>query len=237
MSGDVNTALGNCVLSAGMLYGYARERGITIRAMVDGDDCVVFMESSDERDFMEGLPGWYEGRGFRMKVEGPYRKLEEIEFCQSKLLLLDVPLFVRNPFKAVNQDHTWIQVGGISHEEVLTATGLGGLSIYGHVPILGSYYSMLAKDRTLSAKVLKRLDLRSTWLRWTSVEAGGRYAEPTEQARVAFFDTFGIHPSDQRQVEEIYLSSTVPTTRSVDPNQITSAEFIASAYRLSVFNH
>jgi hypothetical protein len=69
------------------------------------------------------------------------------------------------------------------------------------------------------------------------VEAGGRYAEPTEQARVAFFDTFGIHPSDQRQVEEIYLSSTVPTTRSVDPNQITSAEFIASAYRLSVFNH
>lgn len=237
MSGDVNTALGNCLLSSGMLYGFAHELGVRIRAMVDGDDCVVFMERAELTRFMERLPGWYRERGFRMKIEGPYENLWNIEFCQSKLLLLETPIFVRNPYKAVNQDHTWIHVGGISHDEVLTATGLGGLSIYGHVPVLGAYYSMLAKGRTLSQRVLRRLDLRSSWLRWTSVESGGRYAEPTEEARMCFFDTFGMHPSDQRALERIYLNSSVATARSVDPYQITSAEFVKTCYLLSVLNH
>lgn len=237
MSGDVNTALGNCILSSGMLYAYAKDTGLTIRAMVDGDDCVAFMERSDSKRFIDGLAKWYLERGFRMKIEGPYHQLCQIEFCQSKLMMLDVPIFVRNPFKAVNQDHTWIQCGGISHDEVLAATGLGGLSIYGHIPILGAYYSMLARGRTLSRKVRERLDLRSSWLRWTNVEAGGSYSEPTEAARICFFDTFGVHPCDQRLLEDIYRSSSVPTTRSVDPNQITSAEFISTCYRLSVLNH
>lgn len=237
MSGDVNTACGNCVVSSGMLCGFSHELRIRIRAMVDGDDCLVFMERKDSLRFMERLPDWYKARGFRMKVEGPYHALHQIEFCQSKLMLLDTPLFVRNPYKALNQDHTWVQRGGISHEEVITATGLGGLSVYGHIPVLGAYYSMLAGGRTLSKKVRERLDLRSSWLRWTNVEAGGRYVPPTEAARIAFFETFGMHPSDQRQLEDIYLSSSVPTTRSVDPYQITSAEFIASAYKLSVLSH
>lgn len=236
MSGDVNTALGNCILSAGMLNAFAYEQGIKIRSMVDGDDCVVFMETKDAEVFLNRLPDWYRDRGFRMKVEGPYKDVVEIEFCQSKIMLLPVPLFVRNPYKALNQDHTWVAVGGISHDDVLTATGLGGLSLYGHVPVLGAYYSMLANGRTLSAKVRARLDLRSSWLRWTNVESGKTYAPPTDDARVAFYDTFGMHPSDQRQLEEIYLSSRVSTSKSADPNQITSVEFIQASYKLTVLS-
>lgn len=236
MSGDVNTALGNCIISSGLLYAYSWHCGIKIRAMVDGDDCVVFMDANDLSSFMNGLPDWYKDRGFRMKIEGPYTTLEQIEFCQSKLMLLDVPIFVRNPYKAVNQDHTWIATGGITHDDVLAATGLGGLSIYGHIPVLGAYYSMLARGRTLSHKVRARLDLRSSWLRWTKVEAGHSFAEPTEEARIAFYDTFGMHPSDQRLLEAFYHGSSVPTSKSVDPNQITSAEFVSIAYKQTVLN-
>lgn len=238
MSGDVNTALGNCVLSATMLLAYAKECGITVRVMVDGDDCVVFMEKRDLEGFMSRLTTWYLGRGYRMKVEGPYFALHEIEFCQSRWMMLNgVPLFVRNPFKAINQDHTWIARGGITHAEVLIATGLGGLSIYGDVPILGAYYRMLAGNRQLSSRVIKRLDMRSSWLRWSKSEGGKNYAEPTPSARVEFYRTFGVHASDQVDLERMYLLDSVPTTQPGDPNQITSAQAIISAYKLSVCTH
>jgi hypothetical protein len=230
MSGDVNTALGNCLLSATMLATWAKHAGVRIRMMVDGDDCVAFMERGDYAQFMDGLAAWYLRRGYRMKVEGPYTSLHEVEFCQSKFMMLNgTPIFVRNPLKALNQDHTWVQVGGIHHKDVLQATGLGGLAIYGDVPVLGAYYRMLAGDRQLSTKVLKRLDLRSSWLRF-SVGASKNYSPPTCDARVEFYRTFGIHAADQVDLERIYLRTQVPSTSLYDPNQIINAQLVNANY-------
>lgn len=237
MSGDVNTALGNCILSATMLIAYCQERGIEARYMVDGDDCLVFMERSDVRTFMSGLTRWYKARGYLMKVEGPYEELHELEFCQSKLMHVSgKPLFVRNPFKAINQDHTWIVKGGMTHAEVLTATGLGGMSLYGDIPVLGAYYRMLAGDRQLSSQVLKRLDLRSSWLRLAKIGEGKLYSRPTTESRIEFFRTFGVHAVDQVILEDIYLNSKVSTTLPGDPNQIISTEQISASYRLTFLN-
>lgn len=238
MSGDVNTALGNCVLSATMLLAYARERGIAVRVMVDGDDCVAFMEEDDLIRFLDGLATWYLARGYRMKVEGPYRALHEVEFCQSRWMLLNgTPLFVRNVYKALNQDHTWVERGGISHADVLTATGLGGLSIYGNVPVLGAYYRMLAGDRQLSSRVRKRLDMRSSWLRWAKLDGGVGYAEPTDSARLEFYRTFGMHAADQRDLERIYLAAQITPARSCDPNQITNVDTLVQGLTPTVLLH
>lgn len=223
MSGDVNTACGNCCLSATMLLGWALEKGVRVRVMVDGDDCVAFMEQRDYQRFMDGLCAWYLERGYRMKVEGPYRELHEVEFCQSKWMMLNgTPLFVRNPIKALNQDHTWVAVGGVRHRDVLTATGLGGLAMYGDVPVLGAYYSMLAGDRQLSSRVIKRLDMRSSWLRNRGRNDNKTFSEPTADSRVEFFRTFGMHPTDQMALERIYKSAVVHDTQPGDPNQISS---------------
>lgn len=238
MSGDTNTALGNCVLSATMLLAYASERGVVCRIMVDGDDCVVFMEQRDLARFMDGLAAWYLGRGYRMKVEGPYFDLHCVEFCQSRWMDLNgTPLFVRNPFKAINQDHTWVVRGGITHEEVLIATGLGGLSIYGDVPVLGAYYRMLARDRQLSSRVIKRLDTRSSWLRWAKSDGGKNYSAPTQASRVEFYRTFGLHACDQLDMERLYLGRSVKTALPGDPNQIKHAATVKQAYQPTVFSH
>lgn len=133
---------------------------------------------------------------------------------------------MRNPFKALNQDHAWIQVGGISYEEVITATGLGGLSIYGDVPVLGAYYRMLAGDRQISSRVLKRLDLRSSWLRMASWEDAKQYCAPTGEARVEFFRTFGIHAVDQVALESFYLTHARPTSLPCDQTTITTPEYV-----------
>lgn len=238
MSGDVNTALGNCILSATMLLAYAKVKKVPVRVMVDGDDCVVFMERRDLESFMDGLAAWYLDRGYRMKVEGPYRELHHVEFCQSRWMMLNgTALFVRNPFKALNQDHTWVLRGGITHKEVLIATGLGGLSIYGDVPVLGAYYRMLAGDRQLSSRVIKRLDTRSSWLRWSKTEGGKSYSEPTHTARVEFYRTFGLHACDQQDLERQYLGCSVPTSLPGDPNQITTSQHVSATYKLTVLCH
>lgn len=234
MSGDTNTALGNCLLSATMLKAWAKEKGVKVRMMVDGDDCVVFMEKECLSSFMNGLTTWYLERGYPMKVEGPYYKITEIEFCQSKLMIwAGNSLFVRNPYKAVNQDHTWIIRGGIEHEDVLTATGLGGLSIYGDIPVLGAYYRMLAGRKGLSAKVARRLDFRSSWLRWT-VDGNKTYSRPTDDARVAFFETFGMHPCDQVDLENEYLRRRVTTARHFDINHINTISAVELQYIPSI---
>lgn len=234
MSGDTNTALGNCILSATMLLAWAKTKKIKVRIMVDGDDCVAFMEKANLVDFLDGLAAWYLKRGYPMKVEGPYYQSTQIEFCQSKLMVWDGhALFVRNPIKAINQDHTWVMRGGVFHEDVLTATGLGGLSIYGDIPVLGAYYRMLAGNKSLSAKVLRRLDFRSSWLRWT-VDGSKKYSPPTDGARVAFFVTFGIHPCDQKDLEDVYLRSTVTTARHFDTNHINTSSAVAASYKYSI---
>jgi hypothetical protein len=205
MSGDMNTALGNCVLSAAMLIEWAAIQGVEIRAVIDGDDCVAFMEAKDEDRFLRGLREWYTRRGFRMKVEPTARQLQDIEFCQCHpVKFADGWRLVRNPIKAICQDHVWIQRGGITHEEVLAATGEGGVCLYGDCPVLGAYYRMLRGTNKLSRAARREMSQERNWLRYLTDER--RDGEVTEEARISFALAFGIMPSHQILLEEYYRS-------------------------------
>lgn len=202
MSGDINTALGNCILSACMLLGYARHQGIRIRLVVDGDDCVAFMEARDEVKFRAGLMDWYLGLGFRMKVEETARSLNGVEFCQSKMVHDGTRwMLVRNPLKAITQDHCWIERGGQTWVEVLGATGFGGLAMYGNMPVLGAYYSMLM--RCSDNPNPRKIDEHS-WLRHLGAATDARRIEPTDACRDSFRETFGIPLWLQAALESEY---------------------------------
>lgn len=209
MSGDMNTALGNCVLSAAMLTAWARHVGVAIKTVIDGDDCVAFMESEDEARFMNGLIPWYEERGFRMKVEDPVYNFEDIEFCQCHpVWLSDRWMLVRNPIKAITQDHVWIERGGITHVEVLAATGEGGVCLYGDCPVLGSYYRMLRGTNGLSRAALREMATKRSWMRHLSGERA--LGSVTERARVSFGVAFGITPAHQIALENYFDSFDLP---------------------------
>lgn len=204
MSGDINTALGNCILSATMLLSYARDRNVKVLIVVDGDDCVAFMEAADEARFRGGLKEWYLELGFRMKVEPSAYRLNDVEFCQSKMVHDGERwMLVRNPLKAITQDHCWIERGGQTWSEVLGATGYGGLAMYGNMPVLGAYYSMLMRcsDNPNPA----RMDEHS-WLRHLGAATEARRTEPTDACRASFRDTFGIPLWLQTALETEYDS-------------------------------
>lgn len=219
MSGDMNTAMGNCIITAALIHSYSAEMGIRTRAMVDGDDSVVFMEKGDLQRFIAGIVPWMRTRGFILVVEAPAFEKHAIEFCQCRYVAMETPTMVRNPYKALTQDHAWIEDKSITWAEVLAATGLGGLSLYGHVPVLGAYYEMLASTTTASKRTLDRLDFRSSWLRDASFT--GTSVEPTERARYEFWRTWGMSPGEQRLHEADFRSTRLQDLFRGDP-RITS---------------
>lgn len=228
MSGDMNTAMGNCIISAGLIYAYCQEQGVVARAMVDGDDAVIFMRRSDADKFRRDVVAWMRERGFHLTIEEPAYELCQIEFCQCRYVALDPPTMVRNPYKAITQDHTWVEDRSITWKEVLAATGLGGLALYGNVPVLGAYYDMLARSTTPSKKTLSRLDFRSSWLRDATFD--GRYAAPSERARYEFWRTWGMSPGEQRALEADFLSTNLDVLIRKDVHITATREFPTTYY-------
>lgn len=230
MSGDMNTALGNCIISAALLWAYAAENGIRIRAVVDGDDSVTFMERRDLERYLSGIVAWMRVRGFLLTMEEPCYALAGVEFCQCRWVNMTPPTMVRNPIKAVTHDHLWVIRGGLEHADVLAATGLGGLSLYGNVPVLGAYYRMLSKASDNGLKTLRRMDREASWLR----EAGstGRYEPATEEARYALWESWGIPPEEQREYERLFDSLDVRTIanrqRSLDHTTLITQTYFPS---------
>lgn len=205
MSGDMNTALGNCILSAGMLSSWAEEIGVRIKTVVDGDDCVAFMESRDLGRFLEGIIPWYAARGFRMKIEPACYEFEDIEFCQCHPVFTgEYWILVRNPIKAITQDHAWIERGGITHEEVLSATGEGGYQLYQDIPVLASYYKMLRGSKKLSKRAKSYLHTSKDWLRHLNSDKYSVLGQITDECRLSFYKAFGISPAHQRMLEEYF---------------------------------
>lgn len=235
MSGDMNTALGNCILSAALIWAYSEEQGISIRAVVDGDDSVTFMEAADYERYQAGIAAWMLEKGFILVSEEPVYVLHKVEFCQARYTRLAPPTMVRTPLKAITQDHEWIEDASIRHVDVLSATGLGGLSLYGSCPVLGAYYNMLCRASPNSRKTLQRLVLGSSWLRSSSDE--GVYTEATEEARYAFWETWDMEPGEQRALEEFFnsqdLSYLADCERSHDHKNIRNTVYFPS---LNQFN-
>lgn len=230
MSGDMNTALGNCILSAALIWAYAHERGIKVRVIVDGDDSVTFLERRDLARYRDGIAEWMREKGFILVSEEPVFDICQVEFCQAKYTRLAVPTMVRNPIKAITQDHEWIVDRSIAHEDVLSATGLGGLSLYGACPVLGAYYHMLSKASPNAERTLRRLATQSSWLRFAGET--GTYVEATEEARFAFWETWGMEPGEQRAIEAYFhsldLSYLRDCRRSFDHKNVRNTVYFPS---------
>lgn len=205
MSGDVNTSLGNVIIMTTLVFAYARERGLDIRLANDGDDCVVFMESRDLERFSAGLEAWFLTKGFPMTVETPVRTLEEVEFCQCKPMFISGRwIMVRNVVKCLQ--HDTLYVGDVrDYEEVMSATGLCGVSLYGDVPVLGVFYRALARVSPLGQRALAKGRVQGG-LGWAYGLAGNaaRDFNPSAEDRFSFYCTSGIKPAEQLELERFY---------------------------------
>lgn len=198
MSGDMNTALGNCLIMTGLVWKYLSDIGVHGKLINDGDDCVVFIERKDLELFQSGLKTWFLARGFNMKVEEPAFALEEIEFCQCHPVYNgEQYTMCRNVTKALFTDV--VHVGRTPEEiaSIRSAVGLCGLAWSRGIPVFQSFYRSM--DSTHKPAVL-----RNSGTYWNSIGCKTGTTHISDEARLSFQRAFGVSPHEQSCIEDLY---------------------------------
>jgi hypothetical protein len=214
MSGDMNTALGNCLLMCAMVWSYLEERGITAELYNNGDDCVVIMERLHVDKFTNGLAEWFLEMGFTMKVEPTVDVFEQIEFCKTKPVWNGSEyVMVRKFPDAIDKDS--ISLLPINDDKAIRNwfhdTGDCGQALSSGVPIFQDFYQMLSRW----GEGARGFNLDQSLDSGMQILARGMKAQTrviSEQSRFSFYLAFGVTPDEQRDFESKYQNLQRPNT-------------------------
>lgn len=231
MSGDMNTALGNCLLMSAMVWSYSQSCGIDSKLINDGDDCVVFMERRMMSRFVDGLDNWFKGMGFNMKVEKPVTRLEEIEFCQCRPIWTpEGYVMVRNIRQSLGKDSTSIKP--LDSERIFRKwcgeVGDCGISLTGGIPVVSEFYNLLI--RTCGGLRSLRLGYDPVFETGMRMMAKGMHRDNLRihnKTRVSFYYAFGVQP-DMQVLWESHYKEMVLRYANAEPFNETSPSFILS---------
>lgn len=212
MSGDMNTALGNCIIMLTLLYAYCVYLMIErFDMIVDGDDSVVIVEREDVDKVVNNLAHTLE-YGMTMKIETLTDKLHQIDFCQSRIIEYDSGRykFVRNPSRVMSRS-----LSGCRHWEnstyrarTLRAIGFCELSLSLGVPILQAFSSMLIRN---TAGYAVDTNCVNEWFGYRAKLELRALGVPIDRlqptpislcARVTFMEAFGVPIEEQIRIED-----------------------------------
>lgn len=218
-SGDMNTALGNCLIMCAMVYAYAEERNVPIKFINNGDDCVVFMEKEHEEGFVQDLDAWFLDMGFRMTREPTVDTLEEVEFCQMKPISThDGWTMVRNFDTAREKDSLCLLPlnDAKAMKKWLYAVGECGLALCSGIPVMQSMYECYMRNGVAS-NMGNSVQMQSG-ARMLAVGLASKSREILPDSRVSFFGAWGYTPDEQIALEEYYSTLTFSFSTDVVDN-------------------
>lgn len=210
MSGDMNTAMGNCLLMCAMVWSYCQHVGVNIEFVNNGDDCVCMMEKADLQRFTEPLYDWFLEMGFRMEAEEPAYRIEHIEFCQGRPVYTpeDGYIMVRNIREAMAKDVLcFLDLSSINQfRKWSAAVSDCGLSLCGGIPIMAEFYRAFGRAGKFKGKnkILSNAALFEGMFKaciGMNRKDHGIHAD----TRVSFYHAFGVTP-DMQVLSEKYLS-------------------------------
>jgi hypothetical protein len=212
-SGDMNTALGNCIIMCGLVWTYAKLLDIPLKLVNNGDDCVAFMEREHLSTFTQHLEPFFLKHGFRMTTEPPCYTMEEIEFCQMHpIRVREGVIMVRNIRTALEKD-TMIIPPVPSKRAVqawLTAISEGGLSAYGDIPVLGSFYRCLLRHgEGVKNKVATSVQMDHSGMRMMTKGLNRTCTTILPLTRDSCYAAWGLTPDQQIAMEHVYDNYTL----------------------------
>ncbi len=223
MSGDMNTALGNCLLMCSLVHAYCRRVRVRARLLNNGDDCVVIFEKRHVSRFMRDLDGFFTDHGFTMKCEKPVYDFDSIEFCQARPVFDGVDwLMVRGLNAFIKDSISLFPLDTPDNCKLWTeSVAKGGLAMTGGIPIWENYYRrMLRISESVRIRRPKRYDMRKarrmSQAAFVQSDPGykcwgmNRKAGVTQQARYSFYVSFGVTPDEQLAVEELLDITPLP---------------------------
>lgn len=202
-SGDMDTALGNCVLMVGMTYALLKSLGITGEIIDNGDDCTVIMESRDVTRFEEACKRFYKQLGFQAKIEACGTRLEKLEFCQMQPVYDGCRWVMCRQIKALSKDLTTV----FNKDNVrawMRAIGDCGLALTDGIPVFSAFYRRL-QGMGARSKVTDH-PMYSSGMSFLARGLNYHCKPITPLARVSFYAAFGIAPDMQIALEEGFLT-------------------------------
>lgn len=206
MSGDMNTALGNCLLMCCMIFCFMITCFVSkFRLANDGDDCVLFIERRDYHR-ISNLSNWFREMGFDMKIEKPVDVFEQIEFCQAHPIITPQGcIMVRKYPVSISKD--CLSIKPLSNEKLflrwIAAVGEGGLALAGGIPVVQEFYQCLVRN-SRGAKALQGDPTQETGLKQLASGMKREYSAVHSDTRVSFWKAFGIDPGHQVALEQVY---------------------------------
>lgn len=209
MSGDMNTALGNCLLMVIFVATTFRMLGIPSSAwqmLCDGDDTLLFIPGHLTNFVRFNFPAIFNLAGQSVKMENEARTLHEVVFCQGKIVeCLDGLKFVQSPVRSysrmlVSNKH-YAHPGSI--DKILSRIGDCELAINMGVPVLQEFALAILRNShgaqpgrpVASSRIFKA---QREW------RAHGGKVTPlaiTDNARRTFQEAFGIEVWEQLWLE------------------------------------
>lgn len=211
MSGDMNTALGNCLLMCSMVYAYCKDMNFSKFKLVnDGDDCVLFIEQ-DEFSKTEGLTEWFFDYGFNMVREQEVTILEHIEFCQAhpvRVSETETVMIRHNPISFSKDAISIIPIDRPHMAKMwLRAIGECGLALNSGIPVAQSWYLRLLEEAG-DVKALVHPALETGMSRLAKgMQSKSRV--PTALARFSYYLAFGIEPDKQKIYETTICNQSI----------------------------
>lgn len=213
-SGDMNTALGNCVLMIAMVAAAMRTLGFTThqwQVLDDGDDCLLIIPAALEHK-LSNISALFRGYGHELKLENRAVTMEDVVFCQSRPVRCeDGWRFVRDPTKTLSTSFI-----GIKHYQtrsgvakLMRMIGECELALSAGVPVLDAYAKALLRC-TPGVKPLN--DPQSgLWMK-ASREIRWMRGKPLPivdtEARISFNRAYGIDGTLQLAYESWFDSLT-----------------------------
>lgn len=198
-SGDMDTALGNCVLMVAMVYSLCSTLGISHECIDNGDDITVFMESSNRTEFLSKVKPWFTALGFDIKVESETDVLEQVEFCQTRPVCREGKYVMVRRIEALTKDTTSLLDMHMT-PSWWYAIGECGLALTDGIPIFSVFYKWMMKVGKPS-----RVDKHPLYrCGMTNLATGMTYTgrSITPSTRASFATAYGIDCHRQRLLEE-----------------------------------
>jgi len=237
MSGDMNTALGNCVISAAMIWQWLQRKKIKAYAIVDGDDAGCIMERKDYDNYMSGAQEYFLSFGYNMVIEEAVDVFERIIFCQTQPVWVgDGWRMVRNVKRALNNDYAgYQQMCRTAYvKQLFYAIGSAGLSLASGVPILQEFYLMGMRCGEKSRRC-KFMELQISGLQYAADKEGKRKAAAiTEDTRWSFARAYGILPHEQVALEEHIRATQISLVVQQAPGTKYQTELSQAAIPIAV---
>lgn len=208
MSGDQNTALGNCLIMCCLTKQFLDENNFKAELINNGDDCVLIMEQEHLKTFQCKFVSFMLNYGFQVELEKPVDILEKIEFCQHQPILVDGKYrMIRKPFVAISKDSILLDTR-ITREQYYAwshAVADGGVALNSGIPILQTFYTRLGNVPLPR----KKNQVKQEWKLTENLSffwgKGVQHRKATivsEETRISFMLAFNVMPNEQRYLEE-----------------------------------